>query len=124
MFRQVVKFGIVGAVNTIIDFGILNLLISVFGWSILLANTISFSVAVINSFLFNKYWTFRQRGGNTYQQLAGFVLVALVGLGLSDLLVYYFSDIVGWNYNLAKLLSIPVVFIWNFFASKKLVFKK
>ena len=124
MFKQVVKFGIVGVVNTIIDFRLLNLLAGVFGWAVLWANTVSFSVAVINSFFFNKYWTFRAREGNTYLQLGGVVLVAVIGLGLSDLMVYYFSEVVPWHYNWAKLISIPIVFAWNFAASKKLVFKK
>ena len=124
MFKQIIKFGIVGVINTIIDFGLLNLLVAIFDWAVLWANTVSFSVAVLNSFFFNKYWTFRAREVNAYWQLGGFVLVAVIGLGLSDWLVYYFSEVALWHYNWAKLISVPIVFAWNFIASKKLVFKK
>ena len=124
MIKQIAKFGVVGVINTIIDFGLLNLLIQVFGWGVLGANTVSFSAAVINSFFMNKYWTFNERAGRLHMQFGGFIVVALVGLGLSDFLVYYFNETMGMHYNWAKLISVFVVFAWNFFASKYLIFKK
>src|SRR3990167_6836118 len=72
MFKQIIKFGIVGVINTIIDFGLLNLLVAIFDWAVLWANTVSFSVAVLNSFFFNKYWisTFRSSSRPTTRNAA------------------------------------------------------
>ena len=122
VIKQIAKFSIVGVINTIIDFGILNLLVQVFGWPVIWANTVSFSVAVTNSFFMNKYWTFDERVGKLHLQFGGFIIVALVGLGLSDLSVYYFNETMGLHYNWAKFISIFVVFAWNFLASKYLIF--
>lgn len=124
MVKQVFKFAIVGVINTIIDFGLLNLLVVVFGWPVIWANTLSFSAAVANSFFMNKYWTFDERVGKMHMQFGGFIIVALVGLGLSDFLVYYFNETIGLHYNWAKFISIFIVFAWNFLASKYLIFKK
>lgn len=124
MFKQIFKFGLVGVLNTAIDFGLLNLLVLVFGWPVIWANTLSFSAAVTNSFFMNKYWTFDEREGRLHMQFWGFLIVALVGLGISDLMIYWLSDLIGLHYNLAKLASVLVVFIWNFWASKYLIFKK
>lgn len=124
MIKQVLKFGTVGVANTALDFAILNLLAGILGWPVLLANTISFSVAVTNSFFMNKYWTFNEREGKLHLQFGGFILVALVGLALSDGLVYLFAESLGWHFNWAKIISILPVFVWNFFASKYLIFKK
>lgn len=131
MIRQIMKFSVVGVINTIIDFGILNFLIQVFSWSVLPANTISFSLAVINSYFLNKYWTFRDHRSINLKQFSSFVLVSLIGLGLSNLLIYYgmwFLDMYNfnisftWQYNIAKAISAIIVLAWNFLASKFWIF--
>lgn len=63
-FKHFYKFLIVGANNTAIDFLILNILMIVFKtyqqWPIVIFNIISFSIAVVNSYLLNRFWTFNQ----------------------------------------------------------------
>lgn len=131
MKRQIIKFSITGIVNTIIDFSILNFLIQIFAWSVLPANTVSFSLAVINSYFLNKYWTFRDKQPIHIKQFSIFVGVSLIGLGLSNLLVYIGLQIFqtydlgltfAWHYNIAKAVSALIVLIWNFLASKFWVF--
>jgi len=131
MIRQIVKFSITGVVNTIIDFSILNFLIQIFAWSVLPANTVSFSLAVINSYFLNKYWTFRDKQPIHIKQFSIFIGVSLIGLGLSNLLIYIglqifqnydFGLAFAWHYNIAKAASALIVLIWNFLASKFWVF--
>lgn len=132
MIRQIVKFSLVGVLNTAIDFSLLNLLIQIFSWGLIPANTISFSLAVINSYFLNKYWTFRNHQSAHLRQFSSFILVSLIGLGLSNLLIYYGTQFLGtydfglsfsWHYNIAKAVSAVVVLTWNFFASKFFVFR-
>src|SRR3989338_909332 len=70
---QIGKFGVVGGLNTFVDFGVLNLLIIMssttaiatsiwLGWFAIFKG-ISFIAAVINSYFWNKYWTFEARAG-------------------------------------------------------------
>ncbi|MDD3679101.1 MAG: GtrA family protein, partial [Patescibacteria group bacterium] len=47
--KQAGKFGIVGVSNTLIDFGVFNLLTAVFGVYVVIANLFSVSIAIINS---------------------------------------------------------------------------
>lgn len=131
MIKQIVKFSIVGIVNTAIDFGILNFLIQVFSWNVLPANTVSFSLAVINSYFLNKCWTFRDRRSINLKQFSSFILVSLIGLGLSNILIYYgmwffnaydFNISFTWQYNISKAVSAIIVLAWNFLASKFWVF--
>lgn len=131
MIKQIAKFGVVGIINTIIDFVLLNLLVAVVGWPILWANTISFSAAVTNSYFINKYWTFRNHEPAHLRQFSTFVLISIVGLVLSNLLVHYGTQLLGdydfgltfvWQYNIAKAVSAVIVLAWNFLASKYLVF--
>ncbi|RLC37542.1 hypothetical protein DRH29_01590 [candidate division Kazan bacterium] len=131
MVKQAVKFGIVGVANTIIDFVLLNFFIAIVGWPILLANTLSFSAAVTNSYFMNKYWTFRNNEPTHIRQFSTFALISTVGLILSNILVHYGTELLGtydfnltfaWQYNIAKAVSAAIVLAWNFMASKYLVF--
>lgn len=121
--QQVLKFGTVGVMNTAIDLGVLNLLLYG-GAAPLVANSIAFSLAVTNSFIWNKHWTFRSYHGVWWQQMLLFFLVAIVGLGLSNLCIYYGHIRWGYDINLVKISSFVVVFWWNFFIPKFFIFHK
>ncbi|HLW02768.1 MAG TPA: GtrA family protein, partial [Ktedonobacterales bacterium] len=63
---QVMRFGLVGVLNTCIDLLALNILFWLFPTRsvglLLLENSLAYSFGAVNSFLFNKYWTFRCLG--------------------------------------------------------------
>lgn len=138
---QFAKFGEVGGLNLLIDFGVLNLLIFIFGISAglfySLFKGISFSIAVMNSYFWNKFWVFKKRGesvGQTGGEFSKFILVSLIGLGinvtLASLVVYFVS--LGYpTESLAKIWanigaaagSIAAL-SWNFLGYKFLVFKE
>lgn len=124
-FRRFVKFSLVGALGAIIDFGLLNLLKGYYGWPLLLANTVSVSVAIISNFSWNRLWTFPEsRTRKKRKQLPQFALVNLVGLiinniivvGLDVVFIHYVDE--PWSYNLAKLVAIGIVLLWNFGANR------
>lgn len=119
-FERFVKFATVGAIGTVVDFSVLNLLILVFGLSKFWANTCSFSAAVLSNFIWNRLWTFPEsRQERVVPQLVQFALVSLGGyilnqtifLGL-DYLVFHVWGTLG--YNIAKAIAILVVLFWNF----------
>jgi putative flippase GtrA len=129
--KKLLKFLAVGATNTLIDFAILNLLVQVVHLALLPANSISFSIAVINSYLLNKYWTFQDKKPIYLTQFSLFFIISLVGLGLSNLMMHFGSRAIAfllpdltftWQYNLAKIASAAVVLIWNFGAYQYWVF--
>ena len=131
MIKQIAKFGTVVVINTIIDFVLLNFLISIIGWPILLSNSISFSTAVTNSYFMNKYWTFGDMRSAHIKQFSTFVLISIVGLIFSNILLHYGTVFLEnynpelsiiWQYNIAKAVSAVIVLVWNFIASKYLVF--
>jgi len=123
ILRQFLRFATVGIVNTAIDIGLLNLFLY-FHWQIILANTVAFLIAATNSFVWNKLWTFGDTEGNWKIQLPFYLVVVTVGVGISNTFIYILSIIFGWDVNLVKILSIGVIFLWNFLAPKLLIFKK
>lgn len=123
--RQFVKFVLVGFVNTGIDYGVYILLTRVsefFRENFLIANLISFLVAVSNSYLMNKYWTFRDKETRYHVQFSKFTLVNVVALSISELILYFLVNGAGLYDLLSKAVAVVTVVFWNFFANKYWVF--
>ena len=132
-FRQFLKFCIVGATSFTIDFGGAWLLHYSVGLPVKLANTISFSLAVTNGFIWNRLWTFRAVGHRPqHHQYAMFFGVNLVGymLNLGIVMGVIRQATGSWQdqevprpvFTAAKLAAVVVVVFWNFFANKKWTF--
>lgn len=137
---QFSKFVLVGFMNTAIDFGVLNLLMWLTGvykgsWIILL-NVTAFTVAVINSYLWNKFWTFKAKetteAGEVTKEFIQFIIVSLVAVVINSSIVYSITTFIPpffglgqelWA-NLAKVVATAVALIWNFVGYKFIVFKK
>ena len=142
-----IKFMAVGVVNFIVDFGILTLLTRVLGWPIPIANTISYSCGLINSFILNRFWTFKiklkffsvyaLKPGRVFKKglkikflsapFIKFIFVNLISLGVNTLTMYILVDLYGLttlNNLVAKVIATFFSFVVNFAGSKLLVFKE
>ncbi|MEA3338046.1 MAG: GtrA family protein [Chloroflexota bacterium] len=124
------KFATVGAIGMVVDLTVLNLLIKVFGLPLLVANSISFTVAVLSNFTWNRLWTFPEsRERPLHSQLAQFAAVNIIGLAINNLvlwLVYQLTSQViadPLDYNLAKITAIGVVLFWNYGANRLWTYK-
>lgn len=122
-----------GAAGSITDFTVLNILVQLAGASLVVANTFSFTAAVIQNFSLNRRWTFPEsQERHASGQLARFALVSILGLGINQVVfltlhhlweVYWmaaFGPETGFiiSYNVAKLFAIGVVLFWNFTANR------
>lgn len=129
------KFAFVGVTGTIVDFGIMNLMSLVFGVPLVWAQIISFSLALINNFLWNRFWTYPEsRSKAAHRQLLQFILINIVGILVRTPLVPWFDRIIlnlldngnvhlRWDnfiisQNLALAAAIGIVFLWNYFANR------
>lgn len=119
---KMVHFAVVGVINTGLDVAIFSLLYYIFSLPLLVANSCGYLIAATNSFILNKYWTFSESSnhGQTHRQFVLFIALGLLGLALSNIVVWslsaYISEIA------AKLWSVGVLFIWNFGTSRFIVF--
>ena len=134
VLAQVAKFSAVGLLNTAIDFGVLNLLSMATGVTAGLVvggvNIPGFVLALINSYLWNKYWVFQHRDGGVTGDFPKFFAVAVVGLLMNSIVVVTLTlvppilavDSQVWL-NIAKVVASLTSLAWNFFGYKFLVFK-
>lgn len=125
--RKFIKFGIVGVLNTGLDFGIYFSLTRGFDFfqvHYLFAHSIAFVCATVNSFALNRSWTFHSRSQRLLRQYAIFFLLQVINLGFSSLIIIFAINGLGWHDMLAKALASIIVLCWNFILSRKIVFKK
>lgn len=78
--RRIGKFGIVGILNTLIDFTIYNLASTALGLSLVASNLISTTVAMIFSFFANKHLVFQKSSRAWHHQVILFYVVTAFGL--------------------------------------------
>lgn len=118
--KRFFKFSVVGAIGALVDFSVLNLGVQVFLLAKWLANTFSFSAAVLSNFVWNRLWTYPEsREERLLPQLGQFLLVNVVGYAINQAIFlsldrYLFAGWGAWGYNLAKAIAIGVVLFWNF----------
>lgn len=134
---QLGRFVLVGVLNTVIDFGILNLLIFTTGifagfwyWVFKIISSVS---ATTNSFFWNKFWTFGRRDtAKTAEEASRFLLVTILGILLNSCVAYSVVNFIHpmggldakqWA-NIGAMTATIVGFLWNFFGYKLIVFKK
>ncbi len=130
------KFVLVGGFNFLVDIGILNLLIFFSGIAVgywySVFKGISFLVANINSYLFNKNWAFSSKEKDTGKQFLTFFLVSVVGLIVNNIVASGIVNLVGpqfglnagqWG-NIGAIVASMVAMGWNFIGYKMFVFKK
>ncbi len=134
---QIAKFGLVGILNTAIDFGIANGLIVLTGIAegltvSVVFKAISFTFAVINSYFWNKWWTFEESGQAKLTEFSQFLFVSIVGFGINLGTATVVINVLPrpatfaasqWD-NVGFLAATFVALAWNFVGYKFWVFKK
>jgi len=129
------KFAAVGALGSVVDIGIMNLLTQLFDMKLVYAGSISFICAVFSNFTLNRYWTYPDsRSRSLMHQLGMFFLVNSIGIGIRIPVLHYVEPVMAGIFermahvsqataeSLAKnatlIVAIGVVMIWNFFVNR------
>ncbi|MDR3602280.1 MAG: GtrA family protein [Desulfosporosinus sp.] len=117
---EFLKFCTVGTVNTGVDLAIFAVLSS-WGFSLLVAHSLSYACGGLNSFLLNRTWTFKQ-GGYTSGQLTKFLLLNFLTLMITYVLMVGVYNYLAWPMLISKLVAIGGGLVLNFVGSRLWVF--
>lgn len=146
-FVQFLKFGAVGASNTVIDM-IVNILVTKLleavtagSWITYAAKTVGYAAGVVNSYILNSRWTFKEERKQDKREILSFIAVNLAVYSISIALIYVFVNILHldeWWMNLSaadgikkliggrlfcSLLATVICIFVNFILNKLFVFK-
>ena len=122
---QFVRYFFVGGFAFIVDFGLLYILTEYAGLHYLLSATLSFIAGLVVNYIISCIWVFNNsKFRNRIVEFLFFAAIGVVGLGFNDLLIWLFTDCIGTHYMFSKIVAAAMVYLWNFFARKYLVFKR
>jgi putative flippase GtrA len=126
--HEALKFGIVGCVNTVIDFIVFNLFLPI---GPLKANVVSTVVATTSSYGMNRHWTYKDRLRSAMRrEYALFFLFNLAGLLIQSAVLAVVKY--GLNFtedngrialNIGKAAGIGVAMVFRFWAYRTFVFR-
>ena len=133
---QFAKFAESGVLNTFIDIGILSGLIWFSGVTsgilIIPFNAFSFSSGTVNSYFWNKFWTFERKDKVGGKEFLTFFTITMIGMGINTLIVFLGTTFTEPLFNfsgglwvmLVKIVATFISMIWNFAGYKFIVFRR
>ena len=134
LLGQLVKFGLVGVVALLIDWGILVLLVGKFHMHNVIASTISFLISLMFNYALSMKFVFKHRDDMArWMEILIFFITAAVGLFANDAIIWISTY--GMNHdamitqhaeylmrtNIGKFVATMLVAIWNFVIRKWLL---
>jgi putative flippase GtrA len=113
-FLKFLKFCVVGFSGMLVDFGVTWLMKEKLRINKYIANSCGFILAASSNYMLNRIWTFESHRPQIVSEYFSFIGISVIGLALNNLIVYFLSDKLKWNFYLSKIFAIGVVILWNF----------
>ena len=119
LIQQIAKFGVVGILATLLDYGLLFALTEWAGLYYLLSSMLSFSISTIFNYVASVRWVFavNQKYSKT-RNFVLFVILSIIGLGLNALAMWLGVEFLHWHYMIVIIGATALVMVWNFITRK------
>ncbi|MFA5809299.1 MAG: GtrA family protein [Thermoleophilia bacterium] len=121
---QLWKYCLVGVSGFVVNLLIFWVMFSKFEVRYELAGTVSFTVAVTNNFLLNRYWTFGSSERDIFSQASRFFIISITSWALNMLILRLLIEDAGFDPYVAQGLAISTVTILNFTGNKLWSFRQ
>ena len=121
---QLIKFGIVGVIATLIDLAVLMVLKEFMKVDVLVASAVAFSVSVIANYILSMLFVFKSRGNSKVKEFLVFVILSIGGLLLNQFIMWLGTEIMTAYYLWVKAFALVFVPIYNFITRKIFLEKK
>ena len=119
LLLQIFKFVIVGGLAFVIDYVTLIICKEVFHLNTLLSAAIAFTVSVIVNYILSVKWVFDVNKNNSEKRnFIIFIIFSIIGLGLTELIMWLGTDVMGISYLIIKIIATVIVMVFNFITRK------
>jgi len=116
--RHFILYAAIGCSGVLLDLVLFLVLYNVLNVHEQIATAMSTTAGIVNNFLLNSFLNFRKRDG-MLRRFLRFYTVGLMGIGLTTALLGVFSTGLGVDPNIVKVLSLPVVVLFQFTFNKR-----
>lgn len=132
LIKKAIKYCFVGGFASVVDLGLYTLAAWLLGseqvWHLFIATTCGFIGGLITNYLLSLRFVWKKEAGERkdkrVQDFVSFVVIGLMGLGISYGVIYIVFDLWHWNHIIAKIIAMGISLIWNFVARNFFVFGK
>jgi putative flippase GtrA len=122
---ELVRYTVVGGLASIVDVGMLVVLIRYMGVYYLHAAAIAFCFGLLTSYMLSIAWVFHERKfQNPFVELGLFTLIGGIGLLGNGVCMWFLTEYAHLHYLFSKMVSALFVFLWNFLAKKYVLFHR
>ena len=123
LFIQFFRYTLVGGLAFVVDLVLLFVLTEYAHWHYLVSATLSFLAGLLVNYILSTQWIFRSsKIKNKKIEFILFGLIGVIGLGLNNVLLYFFTDLIGLYYMLSELITAVLVYAWNFLGRRYFLF--
>lgn len=123
MIIQMIRYSISGAIAFSVDIALLFILTEYTIMNYLVAAVIAFIVGMFIVYLLSVTWVFSKRSlKSRHKEIWVFFIIGMIGLGLNEVIIYTFTEYINIHYMKSKLISTAIVYFWNFFNRKYILF--
>lgn len=120
---QFIKYAIAGGIATVHDFVALYVLTEYLQLYYLISATIAFIIGVSINYILSIKWVFDHRKfTNVYHEILTFLLISFIGLVLNNFILWMLTENFLIFYLYSKAIATLMVFMWNYFAKKIIIF--
>ncbi len=121
---QFLRYVVVGGIAFLFDFFFLYIFTSKMHIHYLISAAIAFLIGLTVNYLLSIFWVFDKRTmDNRVTEFFIFTVIGLVGLGLNEGFMWFFTGFIGLYFMYSKLISTFFVLLWNFTARKLILFR-
>jgi len=121
--NELARYAVVAAVALVVDFGLLTASTELLGFHYLLSAALGFTAGVATNYALSTAWVFRTRRlSSRATEVNLFVIIGLVGLAITEGVMWGLTDLAGVHYLVAKAVCTAVLFFWNFGVRKVVLF--
>jgi putative flippase GtrA len=124
-FIQLFRYAIVGWTVFAIDITLLFILTEFATVYYLLSATIAFAISLVIDYLITVKWVFNVRSLESRKlEILIFAIIGITGIILNTFFIWFFTEVTHIHYLISKLLSSFLIYLWNFFGRKIILFSK
>lgn len=121
---KIIKFGIVGFLGFVIDFGLTYVFKEKLKMNKFVANALGFLISALVNFTVNRMWTFENHNPDLAMQFGKFMAIASVALMLNSLIIYILNGKIRINFYVSKIIAVLFVMFYNFIMNSLFTFVK
>ncbi len=121
---QLFRYTFVGGTAFVFDFGALYILTEYLDVYYLISAATAFLLGLTINYFLSIIWVFEKRSiKSKYMEFFIFTVIGIVGLLLNEIIIWFFTEIVNTHYLNSKIISTFLIYLWNFYARKFMLFR-